>query len=115
MDDASPLVVTAQGVVNQKNGLWFYGTNGRAASPFLGGTLCVLPPLVRTPFQSSGGNPPPDDCSGAYALDFSALAPADPNLAPGDAVHAQYWFRDPAHPDGTGAGLSDAVEFELCD
>jgi hypothetical protein len=26
----------------------------------------------------------------------------------------QYWFRDPQHPDGTGAGLTDAVEVHYC-
>ena len=113
--NATPFVISARQVPNQKSGLLFYGRTGKVALPFLGGTLCVLPSLVRTPVQSSAGNPPPDDCSGAFAFDFSAEAPLDPNLAPGDTVNAQYWFRDPPHPDGTGAGLSDALEFGLCD
>jgi len=112
---ATAFPITAREIPNQKPGLLFYGRGGPAALPFLGGTLCVLPPLVRTPVQSSGGNPPPADCSGSYLLDFSQLAPSDPNLGPGDGVHAQYWFRDPTHPDGSGAGLSDALAFELCE
>ena len=91
-------------------------TSGRAAVPFLGGTLCVLPPLQRTPIQTSGGNPPPDDCSGAYLFDFNAWAQggADPSLVPGQPVDAQFWMRDPAHPDGTGVALSDGIEFDPC-
>jgi hypothetical protein len=26
----------------------------------------------------------------------------------------QFWFRDPEHPDGTGWGLSDALEVQFC-
>ena len=44
-----------------------------AANPYQGGTLCVLGPVKRTPVQGSGGNPPPDDCSGSYSFDFNAL------------------------------------------
>ena len=29
-------------------------------------------------------------------------------------IHAQWYYRDPAHPDGTGAGLSDAIEYAIC-
>mgnify|MGYP006908357135 CR=1 FL=1 len=108
--------VTVANAINNKTGLFFYGTAGRAALPFHAGVLCVQPPLRRTPAASSGGNPGPDDCSGSYAIDFKALAQsgADPQLSAGAVVRAQLWARDPAHPDGTGVGLTDAVEFELC-
>jgi len=113
---AGPYDFSASTVLNGKNGLPFYGVGGPAALPFLGGTLCVQPPLRRLTVQNSGGSPPPaQDCSGAYLLDFNALiqSGSDPLLAPGQRVNAQWWSRDPAHPDGTGVGLTDALEFVI--
>jgi hypothetical protein len=64
--------------------------------------------------QNSGGNPPPNDCSGRLSFDFNAHVPsgADPTLLAGVVVHGQYWSRDPA--GSFGASLSDAVAFTLC-
>lgn len=113
---AAPFPITVRQVVNQKPGLLFYGTVGPTNLPFFGGTLCVLPPLQRTPISTSGGNPPPDDCSGAYLFDFNAWFQGgnDPSLVPLEEVRAQFWMRDPQSVDGTGVGLSDAVAFPLC-
>jgi len=112
--DVDPFDVTADMVINNKPGLLFYGF-GQTASPFLGGTLCVQPPLRRTAVQFSAGNPPPDDCSGAYTFDFNALIQAgtDPFLTQGTEVFAQYWYRDPNDLFATGSGLSDAVKFTI--
>lgn len=111
--DPNPFLVRADQVPNNKNGLLFYGFQP-AALPFLGGTLCVQPPLRRTSIQDSSGNPPPDDCSGTFLFDLRALIQggSDPNLAPGRDVFGQYWFRDP--PATGGTGLSDAVGFSIC-
>jgi len=107
------LVVSATGVQNQKPGLAFWGL-GPVAAPFLGGTLCVSPPLVRTTVQlSSGSAPPTVDCSGSFAFPFTSSYEQATGLLPGDALHVQYWSRDPAHPDGTGVALSDAVHIDL--
>ncbi len=100
--------LTASQVINNKNGICFYGF-APAAIPFQGGYLCVQPPIKRTPVQNSGGNPPPNDCSGTFALDFNTIAPGDPNILVGTTVDSQYWYRDPASPSTTG--LTDAVEF----
>src|SRR5262249_37671739 len=62
--------ITARQVINNKSGLFFHGAQP-AAFPFDGGTLCVQPPLVRTTLQTSGGNPPPNDCSGSFTLTFT--------------------------------------------
>ena len=111
--DPNPFLVGAGQVVNNKSGILFYGWTP-AAQPFQGGTKCVLAPIRRTPIQSSGGNPPPDDCSGVYTYDFNARiqSGADPNLVVGQTVFAQYWSRDPVSPSTTG--LTDAVEFQIC-
>ena len=108
----APFLIQAQGAINQKNGLLFYGLAPNNA-PFQGGTLCVAPPLVRTPVQSSGGNAGPDDCSGAFQLDFNAWIQSgvDSSLAAQVAVFAQYWYRDPLSVPTVG--LSDAGQFTI--
>jgi hypothetical protein len=100
-------------VLNQKMGLFFYGL-APAATPFQGGTLCVAPPNRRTALRNSGGNPPPNDCSGVFSIDFNAhiQSGVDPALAYLTVVYAQCWSRDPG---GAGAptSLSNALRFEI--
>jgi len=107
--------VDASSVLNNKPGLYFYGTQGKANIPFLNATLCMNPPLRRTPVQLSGGNPPPDDCSGTYTFDFQGWlqSGADPNLTVGTVVTGQFWSRDPAI-DATGSNLTNAAEYAIC-
>jgi hypothetical protein len=106
-----PLVISVTQVLNNKNGILFYGLGGPAAIPFQGGFLCSAPPRHRTPQQQSGGNPPPNDCSGQFAFDFRswALSGKDPALSAGVQVVGQFWYRDAGAPFSTG--LSDAVDF----
>ena len=113
--DPTPFLVTTSMKLNNRNGLLFYGY-GPNNVPFLGGTLCVAPPLRRTAVQNSGGNPPPNDCSGTFSFDFNQQIQSgvDPFLVAGGQANAQYWSRDPLIPDGSGASLSDAVGFEIC-
>jgi catechol 2,3-dioxygenase-like lactoylglutathione lyase family enzyme len=105
--------VSATNVLDKQFGLFFYSKSGPASAPFQGGTLCVMPPLVRTPVQNSGGAPP---CDGLFTIDFNAYVAsgADPALVAGQQVWIQTWSRDPgfAPPDNTS--LSDAVSFTLC-
>ena len=102
--------VRAKDVLNQKFGLLFWSRKPRA-TPFLGGYLCVEPPLVRTPVQSSGGNPPPDDCSGQFSFHVSTPYMNAQGIAPGDQIYCQYWYRDPAQAMGTG--LTDGLAFRV--
>jgi Tol biopolymer transport system component len=108
----APFTVGAQQVINNRNGLLFYGF-GPNFAPFQGGQMCVAPPIDRTSVQSSGGNATPTDCSGSFAFDFNAHAQsgADPVLVPGTVVYCQYWYRDPASASTTG--LTDALVFEI--
>jgi hypothetical protein len=82
--------------LNNKSGVLFYGTNGASMVPFYDGWLCMRGPIRRTAMQTSGGNPPPNDCSGAFAFDFNAhiASGVDPNLTVGAVVCCQYWSRD---------------------
>lgn len=99
---------------SQQNGLLFYGTNGRAALPWNVGTLCVQPPLRRTPLINSGGSSPRVvDCSGLLTVDFNTWASTsnDPELFPGQHVRAQFYARDPSAT--SLVYLSEALEFYL--
>lgn len=109
-----PLSIDATQIVNWKNGLFFYGTQGSQAIPFLGGTLCVALPLKRTDLQNAGGTAEFTlDCSGSFHFDFNTWLQTgqDPLIAPGTQVHGQYWFRVPETP--SGSGLTDGVLFEV--
>ncbi|NUP95858.1 MAG: hypothetical protein HUU28_06815 [Planctomycetaceae bacterium] len=105
--------ITASQVLNQKNGVFFYGAGGPNAAPFLGGTLCVRSPVKRMPPTNSNGNPQPEDCSGTLAIDFNAWLRGgfDPMLSAGQRINGQFWYRDPADP--FRAGLSGGIEFAV--
>jgi hypothetical protein len=107
---AGPFLVTATQVVSQKFGILIYGKLYNDA-PFLGGTLCIGSPILRTDLQHSGGSPSGSDCTGGYSFDFNAHIDSgdDPTLVAGAWVWSQYWYRDPLGSAGTG--LSDALRF----
>lgn len=93
-----------------KQGLLFYGLNGRHSAPFGGGFLCVKGPLRRTGLLNSGGT---TGCTGRFTFDFNAwvASGADPALGPGVKVDAQFWSRDPGAPSTTN--VTNALEFFL--
>src|SRR5260221_662483 len=105
--------VTATNVLNNKTGILFWGT-APASVPFHGGIRCVAAPFIRTHAVNSGGNPPPNDCSGTYRFRFSHAYMASNLLTPGDTIYAQYWSRDPGFPSPDNIGLTDALEFVIC-
>ena len=102
--------ITAENVLNNKPGImiWSHGPN---SLPFMGGILCVAPPIIRTPVQHSGGNPPPPDCSGSYSYHFAQAYMASWFLTPGTKLYAQYWSRDPGFSPPNNVGLTDGLEF----
>jgi hypothetical protein len=110
---AAPFSLSASSIINNRFGLLFFGLTGRAAFPFQGGTLCVLPPTRRTLTQLSGGSPTGTNCTGAFTLDFNAVIQSglEPGLSPGVRVNSQYWYRDPQSASSTG--LTDAIEFGI--
>ncbi|MCK6447836.1 MAG: hypothetical protein L6Q99_15700 [Planctomycetes bacterium] len=109
----SGFVLSTAEVINNKNGIFFYGHAAQSA-PFQGGTLCVATPIQRTPTASSGGNPPPNDCSGVLSLDFNTWIAGgnDPSLVAGATIFGQTWSRDPQSASTTS--LSNAVRFTIC-
>jgi len=105
-------VITTANVERDKNGVMFFGLNGRTSAPYQGGVVCVAPPLFRLSPSNSGGSAV---CQGAlvYSLaDLLGQPTAGPSLVAGALVHCQTWFRDPAST--YAAGLSDALEVSLC-
>jgi hypothetical protein len=117
----SGFVVRCINVRNNKNGLLFYGTTGRAAIPYQGATLCVAVPIKRTGALNSGGAPAPaNDCSGVYSIDMNCFAlggcggsPSPLLTIPGTVVDGQFWGRDPGFPAPMDTTLSNAIEFTL--
>ena len=116
--------IVGTNVPNQKPGLLMYGTSGSQNLPFQGGTLCVNPPIQRTPSQPSGGNAQPtNDCSGAWSIDFNAFlygpiindlsGPHTPVFPAGTTLNAQWWGRDPGYPAPFNSSLSNGLQFDL--
>ena len=91
--------LSASTVEGQKDGLFFFGTNGQQANPWGNSTSfqCVVPPVVRTPPLDRHGTI--GLCDGAFSLDLNAVWYPAPKPAknPGAAavVQAQLWYRDP--------------------
>ena len=110
---AGTLRVLADQVLSQQPGVLIWSLTA-ASTPFAGGTLCVAPPVIRTPAQFAGGSPPPLDCTGAYSYQFTPAYLAANNLVPGTQVHAQYWSRDPGFSGSNAFGLTSAVAFTVC-
>jgi len=109
---SAPFMIEASPSPSNRNGIFFYGY-APTFNPFNAGTLCVLPPIRRTPVQNSGGNPPPSDCSGVFSFDFNAYmgTTSDPQLGPGSTVYGQYWFRSPGDPGNSA--MSEAAAFTI--
>jgi hypothetical protein len=107
------LWIHAEQVLAGQVGLLCYSVHGPAGTPFQGGFLCVMPPVVRTAAQTSTatGAPP---CPGRYSFDFSAHVASgkDPTLVGGQQVWAQYWTRDGGAP--SGSGLTNGLTFSVC-
>jgi hypothetical protein len=117
----SGFLITGSNVRNNKNGLLFYGVNGRAALPFQNGTLCVKTPIRRTGSVNSGGDPvPANNCTGVYVLDMNTFAhsvgPPVPLAAlkvAGTVVNTQWWGRDQGFPAPNNTTLTDGLEYTV--
>ena len=114
----SGFVVRCDQVINNKNGLLFYGVNGRAGLPYQGGFLCVAPQVKRTPSTNSLGNPPPNDCSGVFQIDMNSFAsgalggnPLAALSVAGTTVNCQWWGRDPGFLAPNNTQLSNGLEY----
>jgi hypothetical protein len=107
--------LTATGMEGAKDGLFFFGTNGRQANPWGNGTSyqCVVPPVNRGGILQGTGTP--GQCDGMFSQDLNARWTAKPNQNPGAGatVQAQLWYRDPFNTSNQTTSLSDAIEFVM--
>ena len=104
----SGFVVRANDLIAGMLGLVIYGYDAKSPTPFQGGSLCLLSPIVRTSLANSAGT---TGCNGSIALDFNTYAAsgADPLLGPGSTLAAQVWSRD--LQASFGSSVSDAIRF----
>jgi len=116
---SSGFVVTASAVEGSKDGLFFFGQNGRQANPWGNGTSfqCVVPPVRRAGLLTGTGTP--GACDGMFGQDLNARwCPVCPKPlhAPtvGVPVQIQLWYRDPQSSSNQTTSLSDALEFDVC-
>ena len=109
-------VLSASSLEGEKDGLFYFSTNGQQAATWNGSTSfqCVVPPVIRTPLAVGSGTA--GACDGLTEIDLNALWGAIPAKNPGGGavVYAQFWYRDPFNTSGAGTSLSDAISFEVC-
>jgi hypothetical protein len=105
----SGFTIEAEGVAPRSFGLLVYAYQPQAV-PFQGGTLCVAPPVRRTPPSTTT---PGVSCDARIAFDFNAwiASGVDPGLVPGTSIYAQFLYRDVTSSSGTG--LTDATSFAI--
>ena len=106
------LAATVEG---SKDGLFFFGTNGRQANSWGNGTSfqCVVPPVKRAGVLAGTGTN--GACDGAFSQDLNAHWRPIPQKNPGAGalVQAQLWYRDPQNTSNQTTSLSDALEFTV--
>jgi hypothetical protein len=109
----SGFVILAGPARSNRSGILLYTDQGAGAAPFSGGTLCLAPPVRRTPASlettGTGG------CDGVLSIDMNAFAAGAlggnpiPSLSiPGTLIDCQFWGRDTL---ANGALLTDALEY----
>lgn len=110
------LTLIADKVVANSVGLFLYGRS-ESSTPFAGGTLCVAPPLWRTPAQSTGVGADLCTANGAAVSTLTQTISKGDLAAigwtPGDSFVVQAWYRDPGFSPPDDVGLSNALRFFL--
>ena len=110
---SSGFTLEATGVEGAKDGLFFFGTNGRQANSWGNGTSfqCVVPPVKRAGLLTGTGTP--GACDGFFSQDLNARWTAKPaqNPGAGAVVQAQLWYRDPFNTSNQTTSFSNAIEF----
>ncbi|MEO6710517.1 MAG: PQQ-dependent sugar dehydrogenase, partial [Planctomycetota bacterium] len=106
-------VIQASNVLNKKPGIMIW-SNGAAAVPFGGGTLCLQAPIHRLSGLDSGGSPAGLDCTGVFTQAISDAFLQNNGVSAGMTLHFQIWSRDPGFAPPNSIGLSDALRVFIC-
>ena len=113
---ATGFYLSASGVEGGKDGLFFYGANGRQANSWGNGTSfqCVVPPVNRGGLLAGVGTT--GSCDGSATQDLNARWTAKPNQSQpaGTTVQGQFWYRDPQNTSNQTTSLSNAIEWTVC-
>jgi hypothetical protein len=101
--------------------MWGYGPNppgaGSTGIPGLlhpsprGGLLCVSQAHLWGGLTSAGAA---GSCNGVLDAHLTESFFAANGIASGTQLYIQFWYADPAHPDGSGLGHTAALRFTLC-
>jgi hypothetical protein len=102
--------VIAWDVLNKTPGILIHSFTPDS-KPFLGGTLCIGTPIVRTEVQFSGGSTQGNDCTGRYEFHFRQTYMAAHGFLAGKGVYCQYWSRDPGIAPPNNVGLTAGLHF----
>ena len=108
----SGFTIEASAVQGQRDGIFFWSTNGRQANPWGNGTSsqCVVPPVKRSSLRPGTGTFAACDGAASYDLNLHwTLKPAQ-RPAAGALVQIQFWYRDPLNTSNQFTSLSDAIE-----
>jgi hypothetical protein len=112
----SGFTVLAFPLEGDKDGLFFFGWNGRQANAWGNGSSyqCVVPPVNRGGIVTGSGTP--GTCTGTLLQDMNARWFNKPTQNPGSGsvVQLQCWYRDPLNTSNQTTSLSDAIEFIVC-
>ena len=107
--------LSATDVEGNKDGLFFFSSNGRQANAWGNGTSfqCVAPPVKRAGLLA--GNGTNGACDAVFTQDINTLWNTFPakNPGAGAVVQAQLWYRDPFNTSNQTTSLSDAIEFAV--
>jgi hypothetical protein len=110
-------IVYTTGLEGNKDGIFFYGQNGRQAAPWGNGSSfqCVSPPVKRSPLRNGTGTT--GQCDGWAQNDMNATwCPTCPKNSPivGQKLQIQFWYRDPQNTSNQTTSLTNALEVDIC-
>ena len=103
----------------QKDGLFFFGQNGRQANAWGNGTSYQCVVAAGQARHPSSGNGTVGACDAIFSQDLNALwcpsCPKPKNVPlPSKKLQIQFWYRDPGNTSNQPTSLSDAIEVTVC-
>ncbi|HTF89058.1 MAG TPA: integrin alpha [Planctomycetota bacterium] len=102
--------VTATKLIPNTVGLFLWGST-QANLPFNGQSLCVGPPVSRTPAAATGGTN--GTCTGSTSFTFPRSLLLSHGLTVGSQLVVQSWSRDQGFPAPQNRSLTSGVAFTL--